>query len=382
MASIINGVADNQMVTEAAAAATTAFTLNSGQTRVSSNLIMTKSAATTRYNLQANFGSYTDNQLVPATLWASGLAPADTAAPSVPGIPSYAYNPTVTGDDDTLTWSSSTDNTGVTSYDIAVSKDGVAFYTHNTATNGNGSPGSSIGPTTSLSAYFNNYFARTYGTGVYRFKIRAKDAAGNLSAYSVESVYTMDSERLGGHATSVNATNISQTTFTLNWVKSTYECTYRIYKDNVLYTTTGNVSTVNLTNLTQGTTSSWKIGGEVISNPGTFTQYSTPINVTMLVQTGPATPTGLTANALSSSDISTSWNASSGATGYELYRSLTPGGTYTLITTTASTNYVDVGRNASTTYWYKILAYNGSGSSALSAAVSATTQSEGGGGIA
>jgi hypothetical protein len=73
MPSIISGVADNQMVTEAAAAATTAFALNSGQTRVSSNILMTKLDAITRYNLAANFGSYANNQLIPATLWASGV---------------------------------------------------------------------------------------------------------------------------------------------------------------------------------------------------------------------------------------------------------------------------------------------------------------------
>ncbi len=98
-------------------------------------------------------------------------------------------------------------------------------------------------------------------------------------------------------------------------------------------------------------------------------------NVTLTVQAVvPPVPTGLMANPVSSSRINLSWGAVSGATGYKVYRSTLAGGTYTLVTTTNSTSYGDTGLSASTTYWYKVTAFNTAGDSDYSAAVSATTQ--------
>jgi hypothetical protein len=63
----------NQMVSEAEAA-TGGFTLQAGQSHGSSNLMMTKSAATTKYNLDATAVSgYTSNQLIPKSAWVSGF---------------------------------------------------------------------------------------------------------------------------------------------------------------------------------------------------------------------------------------------------------------------------------------------------------------------
>ena len=92
----------------------------------------------------------------------------------------------------------------------------------------------------------------------------------------------------------------------------------------------------------------------------------------------PSTPTGLFANTLSSSEISTGWNASTGATGYQLYRSNSPNGVYNLVIDTTATSHIDSFLGSSTTFYYKIAAYNGSNFSALSNSVSVTTTSGGG----
>ena len=64
-----NDLANNQMVSEADAA-TAGFTLNSGQSHGSSNQCMTKSAALTKYNINASaMSSYANNQLVPKGSW-------------------------------------------------------------------------------------------------------------------------------------------------------------------------------------------------------------------------------------------------------------------------------------------------------------------------
>jgi hypothetical protein len=94
--------------------------------------------------------------------------------------------------------------------------------------------------------------------------------------------------------------------------------------------------------------------------------------------TPPAAPTGLTASAVSASQINLSWSASSGATSYSVERSPTSGGTFTqIVSGLASTSYNNTGLSASTTYYYRVKASNSSGTSAASAQASATTQAGG-----
>ena len=89
----------------------------------------------------------------------------------------------------------------------------------------------------------------------------------------------------------------------------------------------------------------------------------------------PAAPTGLTATAVSSSQINLSWTASSGATSYNVKRATVSGGPYTTVATGVSaTTYNDTGLAASTAYYYVVSAVNAGGESANSAQASATTQ--------
>lgn len=88
--------------------------------------------------------------------------------------------------------------------------------------------------------------------------------------------------------------------------------------------------------------------------------------------TPPSVPTGLSAAAVSSSQINLTWTASSdniGIAGYKIFR----GGTQ--IATAVSTSYSDTGRSASTAYTYTVSAYDAAGNnSAQSASKGATTQ--------
>ncbi len=92
----------------------------------------------------------------------------------------------------------------------------------------------------------------------------------------------------------------------------------------------------------------------------------------------PPAPTGLTPTVVSSSQINLSWNASTGATSYNVKRATVNGGPYTTIAPgVTATNYSDTGLSASTTYYYVVSAVNGNGESTNSSQVSATTQSGG-----
>jgi parallel beta-helix repeat protein len=87
--------------------------------------------------------------------------------------------------------------------------------------------------------------------------------------------------------------------------------------------------------------------------------------------TPPTVPTGLTATAVSSTQINLSWTASTDdvrVTGYRIYRNESQ------ITTTASTSYQDTSRSPSTTYTYRVAAYDAAGNvSPQSSQASATT---------
>lgn len=87
----------------------------------------------------------------------------------------------------------------------------------------------------------------------------------------------------------------------------------------------------------------------------------------------PAPPTGLTATAISRSQIDLSWMASSGANSYNVKRATVSGGPYaTIATGVTSTSFSDIGLSASTTY-YVVSAVNSAGESANSIEASATT---------
>jgi chitodextrinase len=85
----------------------------------------------------------------------------------------------------------------------------------------------------------------------------------------------------------------------------------------------------------------------------------------------PSVPQGLNATVLSSSQINLSWNASTdnvGVSGYKIYRNGSQ------IASTTSLNYSDTGLSPSTTYSYTVEAYDAAGNTAMSSAVSASTQ--------
>jgi hypothetical protein len=151
---------------------------------------------------------------------------------------------------------------------------------------------------------------------------------------------------------------------------------------------TQGTSTVKF-NGTAATATSWSAASITAAVPSGATTGNVVVTVGGVVSNGvsftvqadttpPTVPTGLTATAISSSQINLSWTASTdnvGVTGYNIFR----GGVK--IGTTPGTSFQDAGLTPSTSYTYNVSAFDAAGNtSAQSAGASATTQAASSGG--
>ena len=172
----------------------------------------------------------------------------------------------------------------------------------------------------------------------------------------------------------LSATLISSSQVNLSWAASTDDvgvAGYKVYRNGVQIATATATSYSN-TGLAPSTTYSYTVAAfDAAGNPSA---QSTPLSATTLSAadtTAPSAPAGLTAAAVSSSQINLAWTASTdnvGVAGYKVYRNGVQ------IATTTATSYSSTGLTASTTYSYKVAAFDAAGNtSAQSATVSATT---------
>ena len=163
---------------------------------------------------------------------------------------------------------------------------------------------------------------------------------------------------------------------TLNWSPAAGATSYNVKRSTTSggpYTTvaTGITSTsFTNTGLVNGTTYFY-----VVSAVNSFGESANSIQVSatpQVVQTPPSAPTGLSAIA-GNQQVTLNWNASSGATSYNVKRSTTGGGPYTTIASGVSTTgYTNAGLVNGTTYFFVVSAVNAAGESANSNQVSAT----------
>lgn len=116
-------------------------------------------------------------------------------------------------------------------------------------------------------------------------------------------------------------------------------------------------------------------GTPTISSPSGYTAYGSIgqyfISGTIVSPNLPDPPSNLVV-APGNNSVSLSWSTVSGATSYKVKRSTASGGPYTLLGTTAATNYTDLTVANEATYYYVLSSVNSTGEGADSAQVSAT----------
>jgi Zn-dependent metalloprotease/chitodextrinase len=286
-----------------------------------------------------------------------GGATADTQAPSNPaGL--AASNITQTTVD--LSWNASSDNVGVTGYDVYQGA-------------------SNLGTVVGTSAQITGLTAST----AYTFSVRARDAAGNVSgASNTVNVTTSASPdtQAPSNPTSLAASNVAETTVDLSWNASTDNVGvtgYDVYQGAInLGTVTG--TSTQITGLTASTAYSFSVRARDAA--GNVSGASNTVNFTTSAPAGdtqaPSAPTSLAASNVTQTTVDLAWNSSTdnvGVTGYDVYQGATNLGTVT------GTSTQITGLTASTAYSFSVRARDAAGNvSGASNSVSVTTSGAGG----
>lgn len=207
--------------------------------------------------------SYGEVEDYTANITSSG---ADTQAPTVPaGLAASSLTQTSF----TLSWTASTDNVGVTAYEVY--QNGLLLGS------------------TALTTY--NVTGLTASTS-YAMTVKAKDAAGNVSAAStalnVTTLSPVDTQAPTA-PTNLAASAITATSLTLSWTASTDNVGvtgYDVYKDGVLLATSASV-TYNVSGLTQNTAYAFYVKAKDAA--GNVSAASSTLNATTLTSSGPVT---------------------------------------------------------------------------------------------
>jgi thermitase len=182
---------------------------------------------------------------------------------------------------------------------------------------------------------------------------------------------------------SLTATALSSSQIDLSWTASTDNVAvsgYNIYRstDNVTFSNVGASVTTSYSSSSLSPSTTYYYYVVAYDESGnTSVASNTASAITSAADSAPPTaPSALSATAVSSSQINLSWTASSdnvGVAGYRVERG-TDGISFAEIATTPSTSYSSTGLSASTTYYFRVRAYDSEGNdSSYSDVTSATT---------
>jgi poly(3-hydroxybutyrate) depolymerase len=186
------------------------------------------------------------------------------------------------------------------------------------------------------------------------------------------------------YPTGVTVGTVTNNSVALSWTGVTGSSGYNVYYST---TRTGAQTRANGSTLITGTTytttglqSNTTYYLQVTSQNGSGTESQLSDQVSATTSTNAlAAPTGLTVGTVTASSVALSWSASAGASGYNAYTSDKSGGILTQANGTGitTTSYTVTQLAGSTTYFFKVKAYDASNNiSAASNEVSTTTTAD------
>ena len=184
----------------------------------------------------------------------------------------------------------------------------------------------------------------TAGKG-YAFQVRSKKS-GATSAYTASATVTTAPKA----PTTISATS-TDTTATITWGKVTGAKGYIVRFNNTDFQCSASATSYTVTGLTPKTSYNYQICSKSADGSGSF---STSRSIKTQAQL-PTIPTGISHQSTDNS-VTVSWNAVSGATGYDIYFN---GTTYSV--TTTSKTFTNLATNVG--YTYKVRAKNADGTS-------------------
>ena len=282
----------------------------------------------------------------------TGLVVTDSIIPTTPTLSASG----TTSSNTNLSWTSSTDNVGVTGYNVY--QNGILKTT-----------------TTATSLTISGLSSAT----AYSFYVVAKDAAGNLSAKSntINITTLAASDTTAPTASTLSASNTTISSTNLSWTSATDNVgvtAYNVYQNGILKTTTTATSLTISALSTSTTYNFYVVAKDAASN---LSAASNSVNVTTLFSdTTVPTSSLLSASGTTISSTDLSWTPATdniGVTAYYLYQN------GILKTTTAATSLTISDLSASTAYDFLVVAKDAAGNlSAASNTVNVTTLADSG----
>lgn len=313
-----------------------------------------RSAATTYYYKIKAEGN-------PDSAWTS--IEAATTAPSGVGATATSSNSV------TVTWTGNGSNTAIHGYTVA--------YATNSSFSGAVYKYVSGASSTSYNSM------GLYAGTTYYFKVKAEGTSNPYDSPLSSSVTVATMGSAPSAPSGLSATVISSSQVNLSWTdNSSNETGFEVkratdsgFTQNVVWI--GNIqgTTYSNTGLSASTTYYYKVRAEGATQDsaysGSVSATTDPSGATV-----PNPPSGLTATAVSGTQVNLSWtDNSSNETGFEVKRATDSGFTQNVvwIGSIQGTTYANTGLNPSTTYYYKVRAQGDAGNSAYSSSVSVVT---------
>lgn len=287
-----------------------------------------------------------DTTCVPTGTGDNCNVPSDTTPPTV----------TLTAPQEGATVSGSVPLTATASDNVGVTK--VEFYDN-----------SSLVATDTTSPYSATWDSTKATNGSHLITARAYDAAGNVSSDSNTVTARNGDTQAPTAPTNVKATASSYNTVALTWTASTDNVGvtgYTILRDTVPIATVGKVTSYSDATLSANTTYSYQV--QAFDAAGNKSAASSKVSVTtpkVADSQPPTKPTGLSATAVSQTQINLTWTPSTdniGVTSYDIYRA-TGTGDPQLVGNSPTASFGDSNLTASTTYAYYVVAKDASNNS-------------------